>query len=222
VLSVGPVLALCNQIEEDDLALQELWMLQSGAPPADGSFCCCCGGLANWVYKRWLCLWSSPAAAYAARKAASDKRRKLLSAKEGEPLKPTGNAIVVFNYESHTMNMRQDHQRVASGGIFSKLIRNAFPPTVVRRFHFLTGLLLAPRGAFGCSMHTRLGCIDQAREVFILAQQCSCACAAGGSFSRAPRMPVEINRVEAERYVLVQRAPEPSAFSLPVPFLLRR
>jgi hypothetical protein len=29
-------------------------------------------------------------------------------------------------------------------------------------------------------------------------------------FSRAPRMPVEINAVESERFVLVQRAPEPS------------
>jgi hypothetical protein len=29
-------------------------------------------------------------------------------------------------------------------------------------------------------------------------------------FSRAPRMPVEINGVESERFVLLQRAPEPS------------
>lgn len=101
VLSVGPVLAICNKIQEDDLVLKELELLSSGAPPESGSCCCCCcGPLGSWLYRRWICGLRAPRSALEARKAASQQRRNLLLAKEGQPLEPTGNAIVVFQVGS--------------------------------------------------------------------------------------------------------------------------
>ena len=148
----------CAQITNERLRLHEIDELtrctepQSGCcgccrayggPPlggACGNLCCGCGAVETrawyWVYKRFVCGPFSPAHA----KARSEKAMRRVEDKcerlEKAELRPTGLAIVVFNYEIHAKNMLRDHNRLPA---FASTL---FTYDFMRRFHQLTSTAL--------------------------------------------------------------------------------
>lgn len=145
---------MCVQITDKRLRLHEIDELRRSTEAQSGCCGCCrryhgeplggvcghlcggCGGIETrawyWVYKRFICRLRSPEAAKVSAEKAVRRLEEKNEALERAELKPTGLAIVVFNYEQHAKNLLRDHNRLPA------LASSLFTYDFLRRFHQLT------------------------------------------------------------------------------------
>jgi hypothetical protein len=129
------------QIDRAELYSEEMRLLRDqGHSTTDVRIHGCCGchccrlptTLWFWTYRRFICGLRSPEKAHEKQQEQLVKLSNKLVEVENEGLKPTGHAVVVFNYERHAKNILRDHERMARG------TRGLFHPGTVRTFHRLT------------------------------------------------------------------------------------
>lgn len=136
-----------------------------------------------------------------------DKLKASFATAQNKPLQATGVALVTFNYARHKQNMVIDHARSL------KLADTIFAPAFIRNFQSVTGMCRCFLSSCCTSQRAIQArpCVYPWKPVSIPSTWLHTVfLSAGGLFSRAPRAQVTSKGQNVERFVTVQRAPEPA------------